>query len=176
MSLDAKLADRTADLHAALSPEVSKPREELSSDAEVSDRKLTRGNAVSGGPSSTDVIAKVRQDLEDAQRSRASMETKLQNVTQELDRYKLQASLNTKRIKELTKEKAMLVTGMRDRDEELRGKTKLLEVHNTLLEFLEVFIAHICDRMRRLKQCHGHCSSTWLNKSLRNYSARTRIW
>ena len=56
------------------------------------------------------------------------METKLQSVTEELQRLKIQSSLDSKRIGELSKEKATLTTGMRDRDEELRGKAKLLEV------------------------------------------------
>lgn len=56
------------------------------------------------------------------------METKLQSVTEELKKLKIQCSLDRKRISELTREKAILTTGLRDRDEELKGKTKLLEV------------------------------------------------
>lgn len=56
------------------------------------------------------------------------METKLQGVTEELQRLKIQSSLDSRRIGELSKEKAILTTGMKDRDEELRGKAKLLEV------------------------------------------------
>lgn len=74
------------------------------------------------------MLTKVRQDLTEAQRSRGPIETKLQTVTEELNKLKIQSSLDSKRVAELTKEKAMLTTGMRDRDEELRGKAKLLEV------------------------------------------------
>ena len=56
------------------------------------------------------------------------METRLQAVTEELQKLKIQSSLDSKRISELTKERASLTTGMRDRDEELKGKAKLLEV------------------------------------------------
>lgn len=56
------------------------------------------------------------------------METRLHNVTEELQKLKIQSSLDNKTIGELSKEKASLATGMRDRDEELRGKAKLLEV------------------------------------------------
>lgn len=73
-------------------------------------------------------MAKVRQDLGEAQRSRGLMESRLQSVTDELQKLKIQSSLDNKRIGELSKEKAILTTGMRDRDEELRGKAKLLEV------------------------------------------------
>lgn len=56
------------------------------------------------------------------------MEARLQSVIEELQKLKIQSSLDSKRIGELSKEKATLITGMRDRDEELRGKAKLLEV------------------------------------------------
>ena len=83
-----------------------------------------------GGPSSPDAgntIVKVRQDLAEAQRSRGLLEAKLQSVTDEFKNLKVQTSLDAKRIGELTKEKTLLTTGMRDRDEELKGKSKLLE-------------------------------------------------
>lgn len=70
----------------------------------------------------------MRQDLSEAQRSRGLTEAKLQSVTEELQKLRIQSSLDSKRIGELSKEKVMLTTGMRDRDEELRGKAKLLEV------------------------------------------------
>lgn len=56
------------------------------------------------------------------------MESRLQNIVEELDQLKIRSSLDIKRISDLTKERLMLTTGMRDRDEELRGKAKLLEV------------------------------------------------
>lgn len=74
------------------------------------------------------MISNVRRDLSDAQRSRVLMETRLHSVTEDLQTLKIQSSLDSKRIGELSKEKGALTTGMRDRDEELRGKAKLLEV------------------------------------------------
>ena len=122
---DTKLADRTASLQSAL---VSPPaKEDTTSSPKLKDRKASLEQAT---PRSTtpDAIAKVRQDLSEAQRSRGLMETKLQSVTEELKKLKIQSSLDRKKISELTKEKAILTTGLRDRDEELKGKTKLLEV------------------------------------------------
>ena len=49
-------------------------------------------------------------------------------MTEDLKKLKIQSSIDSKRIGELTKERNMLITGLRDRDEELRGKAKLLEV------------------------------------------------
>ena len=74
------------------------------------------------------MIAKLRQDLSEAQRSRGLMETRLHSAMDELKKLNLQSFLDTKRVRELTKERTNLITGLRDRDEELRGKSKLLEV------------------------------------------------
>lgn len=92
------------------------------------ERKTGREKAAPGSPTAVDAIIKVRQDLSEAQRSRGVMETRLQSVTEELQKLKIQSSLDSKLLGELSKEKATLSTGMRDRDEELRGKAKLLEV------------------------------------------------
>ena len=122
---DTKLADRTASLQSALASPPAK--EDPTSSPRLKDRKASLEQAT---PRSTtpDAIAKVRQDLSEAQRSRGLMETKLQSVTEELKKLKIQSSLDRKKIGELTREKAILTTGLRDRDEELKGKTKLLEV------------------------------------------------
>ena len=122
---DTKLADRTASLQSALASPPAK--EDPTSSPKLKDRKASLDQAT---PRSTtpDAIAKVRQDLSEAQRSRGLMETKLQSVTEELKKLKIQSSLDKKKIGELTREKAILTTGLRDRDEELKGKTKLLEV------------------------------------------------
>ena len=123
---DTKLADRTASLQSAL---VSTPaKEDPTSSPTLKDRKSALEQAATPRSTTPDAIAKVRQDLSEAQRSRGLMETKLQSVTEELKKLKIQSSLDRKRISELTKEKAILTTGLRDRDEELKGKTKLLEV------------------------------------------------
>lgn len=125
---DAKLADRTATLQAARSPEVTRIQEEPRASPNFKDRKTPREQAGPGSPTTGDAVTKVRQDLSEAQRSRSLMGIRLQSVTEELQKLKIQSSLDSKRIGELLKEKAALTTGMRDRDEELRGKAKLLEV------------------------------------------------
>lgn len=134
---DTKLADRTAALQATSSSDVARAQEPSPS-TKSKDRQASRGKAASSSPTPGDTIAKVRQDLGEAQRSRGLIEARLQAVTEELNKLKIQSSLDSKRISELTKEKAALVTGMRDRDEELRGKAKLLEVRRRCGRF------HVC--------------------------------
>lgn len=82
--------------------------------------------------SSTDVngetLARARQDLSEAQRGKGVMQSRLNALSEELQKLKLQTQFDGKRIKELAAEKMLLVTRMRDQDEELKGKAKLLEV------------------------------------------------
>lgn len=77
---------------------------------------------------SLDVLAKVREDLGEAQRSKGVMQAQLQSLNEEVAELRAQSQVDKKRIKELGVEKTNLVKRMRDLDEELKGKAKLLEV------------------------------------------------
>ena len=81
-----------------------------------------------------DALTRARQDLSEAQRSKGVMQSRLEITTEELQKRKLQLQLDNKRIEELTAERVSLTTRMRDQDEELKGKGKLLEVRHTCLE------------------------------------------
>lgn len=76
----------------------------------------------------SDVLAKTRIDLSEAQRSRGIIQTRLQETTNELQQLRLQSASDRKRLDELTSEKTTLAIRIKDRDEELKGKAKLLEV------------------------------------------------
>ena len=70
----------------------------------------------------------MRHDLSEAQKSKGVMQSRLDDISVELQTLKLQAQYDIRRIKELSSEKATLSIRMKDQDEELRGKAKLLEV------------------------------------------------
>ena len=73
-------------------------------------------------------LAQIRLDLGDAQRSRADLQARLATCTEELERLRVGAKGDSKRISELSVERAGLATKVKDRDAELKGKAKLLEV------------------------------------------------
>lgn len=73
-------------------------------------------------------MARARQDLSEAQRSKGVMQSRLDSISDELQRLKLQSQHDSRRINELISEKTTLSIRMKDQDEELRGKAKLLEV------------------------------------------------
>lgn len=75
-----------------------------------------------------DVLEKARKDLSEAQRSKTQMQFQMQDLTEETQRLRIQSMLDRRRINELIQERTNLTARMRDRDEELRAKAKLLEV------------------------------------------------
>ena len=56
------------------------------------------------------------------------MQTRLNATDKELEKLKLQARLDNKRISAVETERATVSKKLRDREEEIRGKAKLLEV------------------------------------------------
>ena len=75
-----------------------------------------------------DTLAILRHDLVEAQRSKAELHVNLKVVTDELQKLSIRSKAESKRINELVAEKAVLTTRLKDRDDELKGKAKLLEV------------------------------------------------
>ncbi|KAK2737399.1 hypothetical protein FQN55_001137 [Onygenales sp. PD_40] len=79
-------------------------------------------------PSSASLqLAAARQDLSEAQRSRTELQEKLSRTSSELEKLKKKYNADARRMESLVAERAQLVVRLRDRDEELRGKAKLLD-------------------------------------------------
>ena len=125
---DTRLADRAAGL-ASPKPEPAPLARIESSDGKKASResrsKAGRSKEVTA---SLDVLAKVREDLGEAQRSKGAMQAQLQSLNEEVAELRAQSQVDKRRIRELGVEKTNLVKRMRDLDEELKGKAKLLEV------------------------------------------------
>lgn len=136
MVSDTKLADRTAAIQQAALAESVNPYDGSTLSPKQKAHNASREKGASSSPAREDAVAKIRHDLGEAQRSRGLIESRLHSVIEEFNKLKTQSSLDIKCISDLTKERLTLTTGMRDRDEELRGKAKLLEVrpHERLSE------------------------------------------
>lgn len=123
------MADRAAGL-ASPESELAPLAHNESSDGKKATResksKASRSKDV--GTTSPDVLAKVREDLGEAQRSKGAMQVQLQSLSEEVAELRAQSQVDKKRIGELGVGKTNLVKRMRDLDEELKGKAKLLEV------------------------------------------------
>ena len=103
-------------------------RNPLASKLPSKDKSHTGTDGLASSPNISLDAAKIRQDLGEAQRSREELQAHLTKLTEELDKLRLQSRADSKRIHELFAETTSLTMRIKDRDEELRGKAKLLEV------------------------------------------------
>ncbi len=77
---------------------------------------------------SSPAFDRLRLELAEALRSQGQLQTRLNAAEGELEKLRAKTKLDTKTAKALTSERNTLATKVRDRDEELRGKSKLVEV------------------------------------------------
>ncbi|KAL6244052.1 autophagy protein 16, interacts with Atg12p-Atg5p [Rhinocladiella similis] len=128
-----KLADEKADLQnksvasqaqhpedaAEQSPSVVQPSSYLG----MGIRRVTSPAARPDSPT----VAQIRQDLAKAQQERGDLQTRLEKVVRDLDALKAKAKVDSKRIAQLNASLSQITVKLRDKEEELRGKAKLIE-------------------------------------------------
>lgn len=92
-------------------------------------QKQQHQNSSAGvGSASQSVLLVARADLAAAQRSRSELQEQLSRTTTELEKLKAKTQQDSRRIASLEGERTHLILRLKDRDEELRGKAKLLDV------------------------------------------------
>lgn len=101
--------------------------------------KKQRGSEA--GPTPADLLNITRADLSEAQRFRSELQDQLGRITAEVESLRKKSTQQTRRITTLENERAQLHMRLRDRDAELKGKAKLLEVGGVL--FLSRLPGHI---------------------------------
>ena len=72
------------------------------------------------------LIARLRFDLAEALRAKGQFQNKLQTAEKELSKLQSKTTADTRTIRELTTERKKLTTRLRDREDELRAKNKLV--------------------------------------------------
>lgn len=117
---DTQLADRTATV-------VPTPAETKQRNPPTSASKKHQPSG-SPKPSLQDALAASRADLTEAQRSRADLQDRLARVSSELEKHRKRSSQDSRRMNAIDGERTQLQLRLKDRDEELRGKAKLLDV------------------------------------------------
>ncbi|TVY84221.1 Autophagy protein, partial [Lachnellula suecica] len=82
----------------------------------------------------TEATAHIRSDLAEALRSNGQLQSRIKIAEAELVKLRAKGKSEGKLIEELAKERASLAQKVKDRDEELRGKAKLLDdVHDEVI-------------------------------------------
>ena len=78
--------------------------------------------------SSNDGIVQLRHDLAQALRSSGQLQRRIKAAEMELINLKAKSKSDGKVIEDLSRERAIFNQKVKDRDEELKGKSKLLDV------------------------------------------------
>ncbi|KAJ5893510.1 hypothetical protein N7495_005201 [Penicillium taxi] len=118
-----RLADRTATLAANPIEEHSRePRRSSSSTSTIKNQPHYET-----GLSPAELLDTARTELSEAQRSRSDLQGCLDRVTAEVEKLRKQNIQHTRKINSSESQRAQLQLRLKDRDEELRGKAKLLE-------------------------------------------------
>ncbi|KAJ5160013.1 Autophagy protein 16 [Penicillium canariense] len=134
--IDTRLADRTAQLATLKetgttleagrrsSVALSESQQPVSSAPATASRKQAASET---GPSLTELLKTTRAELSEAQRSREDLQNRLNRLNIDVEKLRKKSSQDSRRLNALESEKENLLKRLKDRDEELREKTKLLE-------------------------------------------------
>ncbi|CAF9938149.1 MAG: hypothetical protein HETSPECPRED_000789 [Heterodermia speciosa] len=154
-----KLANRAAGLD-------SHAKSRVPAESPTADNRSRKPNIPNFVPqaSNEEALIRARHDLSEAQRSKGVMQSRLDSICVELQTLKLQSQHDIRRIKELSSEKAILSIRMKDQDEELKGKAKLLgDVHDENLSLtLQLNMAE--ERSQRLHTENKELVDRWMKR------------
>jgi DNA repair exonuclease SbcCD ATPase subunit len=153
---DTRMADRSAQL-ALASSSTPGPVESTSPPPPIVGR---RAKAATEPPNETSL--QLRADLGKAQQERADLQTRLEGATKELEKLKSRSKVDNKRINQLSTELSQLSIRVRDRDEESRGKGKLLDNVQDELVTLNLQLNMAEDEMKKLKRENKDLVDRWM--------------
>ncbi|RAL00890.1 ATG16 family protein [Aspergillus ibericus CBS 121593] len=168
-----QLADRTGRIGAAASnPQSPVPAEggqQVPTD--ISGSRSGRQTSGSQDPSLQESLLATRADLAEAQRSRSELQERLARVTTELEKLQKRNTQDGRRIHAYGSEVAHLQLRLKDRDEELRGKAKLLEDFQDELASLNLQLNMAEERSSRLQRENQELVDRWMARMGREAEA-----
>ncbi|KAI9859329.1 MAG: hypothetical protein M1824_003843 [Vezdaea acicularis] len=154
-----KLATKTSALEANPEPPTSQANDS-------SERPSTAGSGNGTGsgaiPADSKALSGIRADLKEAQTSRAILEAQLEAATSELEGLRQKSKGNEKRIYQVSLEKTTLQQRVKDRDEELRGKAKLLENVQDEMLSLNIQLNVAEQQSNKLKRDNKELVDRWM--------------
>lgn len=133
---DTRLADRTPKLDTPIAPSARSDLGQRPSSLNEASRTVSsplvtpskKQPSRETGPSATDLLNTTRADLSEAQRSRSELHERLKRTNAEFEKLRKKSAQDSRRLNTLDNERQQLQMRLKDRDEELRQKAKLLEV------------------------------------------------
>ncbi|KAK2824765.1 hypothetical protein FQN49_007496 [Arthroderma sp. PD_2] len=113
-------------------------------------------------PSGSDPLLIANQDLAAAQKSREELSNKLEHAMAKLDRLTKKVHAETQRAADLAVERTQLQVRLKDRDEELRGKAKLLDDVQDELVSVNLQFNMAEERSKRFEEENQQLVDRWM--------------
>ncbi|KAH8801569.1 autophagy-related protein 16 [Xylogone sp. PMI_703] len=122
----------------------------------------TTSNARDDQTTATDGNAQLRSDLAQALRSNGQLQARLKTAEAELVKLRAKTKADSELVKELSGLRATLTQKVRDRDEELRGKAKLLDDVQDEMISLNLQLNMVEQRCKSLESENKELIARWM--------------
>ena len=156
-----KLADRTA-AAASVTTASSTPASPALPDRTATPTKA-KGPPKPPVPDS-DLLTTLRTDLSNTQRARASLQAQVAELTLSLNALQTSQKDSSVQITTLTKQKLDTERKLRDREEEIRGKAKLVEEAQDEMVSLQLQLNMAEQKKEELQKENGQLVERWMRR------------
>ncbi|KAF9894593.1 hypothetical protein FE257_006481 [Aspergillus nanangensis] len=128
---------------------------------QLADRSKNKSPGTTG-TSLQETLSIARADLSEAQRSRSELEEQLSRTNAELEKLRKRNTQDKRRIHILEGETTHLQLRLKDRDEELRGKAKLLDDFQDEMASLNLQLNMAEERSGKLQRENQELVDRWM--------------
>jgi chromosome segregation ATPase len=163
--IDTALADRTAQLLRQPPPASTAVHPDAQSQALPSHERTstpTKGKEHETNPS--ELLATLRADLATTQKARSTLQAQLADLTAQLSVVSIQQRASQSQVTTLTKQVFEAERKLQDRDEELRGKSKLVEQAQDEMVALELQFNLAEQRSEKLEKENKELVERWMKR------------
>jgi len=117
-------------------------------------------------PSADDsaLVARLRLDLAEALRAKGQFQTRLQAAEDDLARLRSKTTADTRILRELTSERKNLTVKLRDREDELRAKNKLVADVQDELAVLNLQLNVVEKRRKEKEEENKELVKRWMER------------
>jgi chromosome segregation ATPase len=162
---DTALADRTAQLSQQPQPSaIAVPPNSQTQSPAPHERTGTPTKGKDPEQTPSDLLAILRNDLATTQKARSTLQTQLSDLTAQLSALSTQQRSSQSQITNLTKQVLETERKLQDRDEELRGKSKMVEHAQDEMVALELQFNLAEQRSEKLERENKELIERWMKR------------
>ncbi|KAJ5152339.1 hypothetical protein N7492_010634 [Penicillium capsulatum] len=160
-----RLADRTAAQGNTSIPLITKLPEGKDAQRSSPSTTIPKKQVSSETDSSlTELLNATRAELSEAQRSRSEIQEKLRRVVAEVEKLRKKNTHDARRIKVIDDERVNLQMRLKDREEELKGKAKLLEDFQDEMATLNLQLNMADEKSNKLQRENKELVDRWMTR------------